>query len=152
MVAGSFHCSGRANAHHTRLPSRSMVGVKSPITLIILTDRGSECNLTTSDTAWFRFGQECHTILLPCRQKTPACFQFAWLGGSWSSPFYIQFPSDPDTLYADESHCLASPEIRSDKDNPISCFCRDTIADAQYLYFCPNASFAMNFAVIDAGL
>jgi hypothetical protein len=106
-----------------------------PITLIILTDRGSECNLTTSDTAWFRFGQECHTILLPRRRKTPACFQFAWLGGSWSSPFYIQFPSDPDTLYADESHCLASPEIRSDKDNPISCFCRDTIADARYLYF-----------------
>src|ERR1700758_78012 len=103
--------------------------------LIILTDRGSECNLTTSDTAWFRFGQECHTILLPCRRKTLACFQFASLGGSWSSPFYIQFPSDPDTLYADESHCLASPEIRSDKDNPISCFCRDTIADARYLYF-----------------
>src|SRR5579864_8850222 len=96
---------------------------------------GSECNLTTSDTAWFRFGQECHTILLPRRRKALACFQFACLGGSWSSPFYIQFPSYPDTLYADESHCLASPEIRSDKDNPMSCFCRDTIADARYLYF-----------------
>ena len=42
---------------------------------------------------------------------------------------------DLDKLYADESHCLVSPEIRSDKDNPISCFCRDAIADARYLYF-----------------
>ena len=29
-----------------------------------------------------------------------------------------QFPSDLDKLYADESHCLVSPEIRSDKDKP----------------------------------
>jgi hypothetical protein len=46
-----------------------------------------------------------------------------------------QFPSDLDKLYADESHCLVSPEIRSDKDNSISCFCRDAIADALYLDF-----------------
>jgi hypothetical protein len=42
---------------------------------------------------------------------------------------------DLDKLYADESHCLVRPEIRSDKDNPISRFCRDAIADAWYLYF-----------------
>ena len=29
---------------------------------------------------------------------------------------------DLDKLYADESHCLVCPEIRSDKDNPISRF------------------------------
>ena len=38
-------------------------------------------------------------------------------------------------IYLDESHCLASPEIRGDKDNPISCYCRDAIADARYVYF-----------------
>jgi len=38
-------------------------------------------------------------------------------------------------IYSDESHCLVSPEIRSDKDNPVSCFCRDAIADARYIYF-----------------
>jgi len=46
-----------------------------------------------------------------------------------------QFPSDLDKVYADESHCLTSPEIRSDEDNPISCFCRDAIVEARYLYF-----------------
>jgi len=32
-----------------------------------------------------------------------------------------------DKLYQDESHCLTSPEIRSDKDNSISCYCRGPI-------------------------
>jgi hypothetical protein len=40
-----------------------------------------------------------------------------------------------DNLYADESHCLTSADMRGDKDNPISCFCRDAIAEARYLYF-----------------
>ena len=35
----------------------------------------------------------------------------------------------------DESHCLTSPDLRGDKDNPISCYCRDAIADARYVYF-----------------
>jgi hypothetical protein len=39
-----------------------------------------------------------------------------------------------DKIYMDESHCLVAPEIRSDKDNPISCFCRDAVADARYVY------------------
>jgi hypothetical protein len=38
-------------------------------------------------------------------------------------------------VYMDESHCLIAPEIRSDKDNPISCYCRDAIADARYVHF-----------------
>lgn len=38
-------------------------------------------------------------------------------------------------VYMDESHCLTSPEIRSNKDNPISCYCRDAIVDARYVYF-----------------
>jgi hypothetical protein len=42
---------------------------------------------------------------------------------------------DLQKVYADESHCLTSPEIRSDKDSSISCFCRDAIADARYIYF-----------------
>lgn len=39
-----------------------------------------------------------------------------------------------DTVYRDESHCLVPREIRGDKDNPISCFCRDAIMDARYVY------------------
>lgn len=39
-----------------------------------------------------------------------------------------------DEIYRDESHCLTSPEIRSDKDAPISCYCRDAISEARYVY------------------
>lgn len=39
-----------------------------------------------------------------------------------------------DMVYRDESHCLVAPEIRGEKDNPISCFCRDAIMDARYVY------------------
>jgi len=45
------------------------------------------------------------------------------------SPF-----SELDKVYADESHCLIGPEIRSEKDGPISCYCRDAIVDARYVY------------------
>ena len=41
---------------------------------------------------------------------------------------------DLQKIYLDESHCLVSPEIRNEKDNAISCSCRDAIADARYLY------------------
>ncbi len=44
-------------------------------------------------------------------------------------------PGEMDKLYRDESHCLTAPEVRGDKDLPISCFCRDAIADARYVYF-----------------
>jgi hypothetical protein len=40
-----------------------------------------------------------------------------------------------DEIYGDEGHCLTLPEIRSDKDDPISCYCRDAIAEARYVYF-----------------
>ena len=39
-----------------------------------------------------------------------------------------------DSIYSDESHCLVAPEIRGKKDNPISCYCRDAIMDARYVY------------------
>ena len=39
-----------------------------------------------------------------------------------------------DMVYRDESHCLVAPEIRGEKDKPISCFCRDAIMDARYVY------------------
>lgn len=38
-------------------------------------------------------------------------------------------------IYKDESHCLVAPEIRSEKDNPISCYCRDAIVDARYVHY-----------------
>ncbi len=36
--------------------------------------------------------------------------------------------------YQDESHCLVLPEIRGAQDKPISCYCRDTLVDARYLW------------------
>ncbi len=40
-----------------------------------------------------------------------------------------------DEAYRDESHCLTLSDVRSDEDAPISCYCRDAIADARYVYF-----------------
>ncbi|HTC92876.1 MAG TPA: hypothetical protein VK699_05435 [Terriglobales bacterium] len=37
-------------------------------------------------------------------------------------------------VYADESHCLTGPEIKSDSDNSISCYCRDALVDMRYVY------------------
>jgi len=37
-------------------------------------------------------------------------------------------------VYGDDSHCLVANELRGMKDKPISCFCRDAIMDARYLY------------------
>ena len=39
-----------------------------------------------------------------------------------------------DTVYADESHCLAAREIRGQDDSSVSCFCRDAIMEARYVY------------------
>lgn len=47
----------------------------------------------------------------------------------------LPVPTNMDKVYADESHCLVGPEVRSDKDSPISCYCRDAIVDARYVYF-----------------
>lgn len=43
--------------------------------------------------------------------------------------------STMNEIYQDESHCLTEPEIRGDKDAPISCYCRDAISEARYVYF-----------------
>src|SRR5208337_4593936 len=40
----------------------------------------------------------------------------------------------PDEIYKDESHCLVAPEIRSERDKAISCYCRDALTDARYVY------------------
>jgi hypothetical protein len=40
-----------------------------------------------------------------------------------------------DEIYKDHSHCLTSPEIRGERDAPISCYCRDAVAQARYVYF-----------------
>lgn len=51
-------------------------------------------------------------------------------------PIRAQLSETPlDKIYADESHCLVAPEIRSPKDNPISCYCRDAIVDARYVHY-----------------
>src|SRR5215472_9285331 len=42
--------------------------------------------------------------------------------------------TDLDKIYGDESHCLVAPEVRSEKDKPISCYCRDAVTDARYVY------------------
>jgi hypothetical protein len=39
-----------------------------------------------------------------------------------------------DDIYLDQSHCLTGPEIRNDKDSAISCYCRDAIVQARYVY------------------
>jgi hypothetical protein len=39
-----------------------------------------------------------------------------------------------DKIYKDETHCLVGAEIRSDSDEPISCYCRDALSDARYVY------------------
>jgi len=68
--------------------------------------------------------------------KTLAGYFLLVLGmASHTSGTEGQVLSDLDKVYADKSHCLISPEIRSEKDNSISCFCRDAIVDARYLYF-----------------
>jgi len=43
--------------------------------------------------------------------------------------------TDLDKVYRDESHCLTEADMRGDKDLPISCWCRDAIVDARYIYF-----------------
>jgi hypothetical protein len=45
------------------------------------------------------------------------------------------WPPAMQKVYMDESHCLTGPEIRTNMDNPISCYCRDAIADARYVHF-----------------
>lgn len=45
-----------------------------------------------------------------------------------------QGQSKMDAIYRDESHCLTAADMRGDKDMPISCYCRDAIANAQYVY------------------
>lgn len=45
-----------------------------------------------------------------------------------------KFLTELDKVYGDESHCLVGPEIRGDKDSSISCYCRDAIVDARYVY------------------
>ena len=64
----------------------------------------------------------CFTLFIILAWHTFSCAQI--LGNSDSM----------DMVYRDESHCLVAPEIRGEKDKPISCFCRDAIMDARYVY------------------
>jgi len=42
-----------------------------------------------------------------------------------ASPTFAQ--GKMNKVYKDESHCLTSADMRGERDNPISCFCRDAI-------------------------
>ncbi|MGA2958311.1 MAG: hypothetical protein ABSF48_21610 [Thermodesulfobacteriota bacterium] len=53
---------------------------------------------------------------------------------AWNSPSYAEILGNIDKVYSDTSRCLVAPEIRGKKDNPISCYCRDAIMDARYMY------------------
>jgi hypothetical protein len=52
-----------------------------------------------------------------------------------SGPSATTHRTSLDDTYSDQSHCLALPEIRSHKDDSISCYCRDAIVEARYVYF-----------------
>jgi len=52
----------------------------------------------------------------------------------WHTFSYAGNLRNMNKVYSDESHCLVAPEIREKKDKPISCFCRDAIMDARYVY------------------
>ena len=49
--------------------------------------------------------------------------------------------TDLAKVYRDESHCLTEADMRGEKDMPISCWCRDAIVDARYIYFTYLLSF-----------
>ena len=56
---------------------------------------------------------------------------------AWHSSLYAGTLGNNDKLvmvYSDESHCLVEPEIRGESDKPNSCYCRDAIVDARYVY------------------
>jgi hypothetical protein len=61
---------------------------------------------------------------------------FLFLGGFvLSHSSYAQDPTiDLNKVYADDTHCLVALEIRNDNDKPISCYCRDALADVWYMY------------------
>lgn len=51
--------------------------------------------------------------------------------------FLIRTPllgQELDKVYRDESHCLTEPDMRGDQDALISCYCRDAIVEARYVY------------------
>ncbi len=71
----------------------------------------------------------------------------AALGLAASFAFPQAWPPELDKVYRDESHCLTSPEMRGERDNVISCFCRDAIVMARYVYstyLLPRKDFNLN--------
>jgi len=44
-------------------------------------------------------------------------------------------PTRLDAVYRDESHCLTAADMRGDQDMQMSCWCRDAIIEARYVYF-----------------
>ena len=40
-----------------------------------------------------------------------------------------------DAVYYDQTHCLTAADMRGEQDMRMSCWCRDAIVDARYVYF-----------------
>ena len=71
----------------------------------------------------------------PIMRKFAYCLAFFVILWGQASFSHAGEPSDTiEKVYLDESHCLVAPEVRGERDRSISCFCRDAIADARYLY------------------
>ena len=58
----------------------------------------------------------------------------AWVLVSFRLSFAQDPANDLDTAYRDETRCLVGPELRGASDAPISCYCRDALLDARYVY------------------
>jgi hypothetical protein len=69
----------------------------------------------------------CSLMLLPAASQQPRRPDLNVGGQNRSS-------IDLNEVYRDESHCLVGPEIRGEGDRPISCYCRDVIADLRYIH------------------
>jgi hypothetical protein len=59
-------------------------------------------------------------------------FILVWHASSYAGE--LEKINKMNKVYSDESRCLVAPEIRGEKDNSVSCFCRDAIMDARYVY------------------
>jgi len=68
--------------------------------------------------------------------KQLVCFFTLFLIFGWPTFTYAgEFVNKTDMVYSDDSHCLVAPEIRGKNDYSISCFCRDAIMDARYVFY-----------------
>jgi len=64
-----------------------------------------------------------------------SCLSFLIIqGNSFGQDDLKQSSLTLDDIYIDESRCLTMADMRGERDRHISCFCRDAIVDARYVY------------------